>query len=132
MTNRHLFTYSAAAMIPKGMPTITATITPTLVASATFRGWYSPSLLASINFGPIGSYPYTASLSINPAAVVLSGVTRLVFRTSSEYQVGPLPGSCPTGPQGIGNRFTAPLLEVTYAVDSPKIYLPVIVKNFGG
>jgi len=113
--------------------TTAAIITTPFVASATFHGWYSSTLLAGVDFtSPAIVYPYRVSLSINPAAVVLSGTTRLVFRTSSEYRVGPLPGSCPTDPNGIGNKFTAPLLEVTYATDNLKSYLPIILKGFGG
>jgi hypothetical protein len=62
--------------------------------------------------------------------VITGGTTRLVFRTSAEGTVGPLPGSCPTDPAGIGNKFTAPMLEVTYAGDvNHDVYLPIIIKN---
>ncbi len=117
-------------MIHRGTWTAAAELTPTFVASTTFQAWQT-STLASINFGPINTYPYRAELEIDPSAVISGGTTRLLFRTSAESMVGPLPGTCPTDPEGIGSKFTAPLLEVTYAADnhSGDVYLPLITKS---
>jgi hypothetical protein len=117
-------------MIHRGTWTAAADITPTIVTSTTFQAWQSEAL-ASINFGPITTYPYLVNLEIDPVAVITGGTTRLVFRTSAEGTVGPLSGSCPTDPAGIGNKFTAPLLEVTYAGGDSNndVYLPIIIKN---
>jgi len=121
-------------MIHQGTWTATADITPTIVASTTFQAW-QPGALANINFGPITAYPYTAELDIDPSAVISGGITRLVFRTSAESTVGPLAGSCDpgggAGPTAIGNKFTAPLLEIPYAAGSGNYiqYLPLIFKR---
>jgi hypothetical protein len=140
-TNEEPFTHDGNGraihdlMIHQGTWTSTADITPTIVASTTFQAWYS-STLANINFGPITAYPYLAELDIDPLAVISGGTTRLVFRTSAESMVGPLAGSCDlihggSGLTAVGNRFTAPLLEITYAADGGgnTVYLPLIIKN---
>jgi len=113
---------------------VPSNIVPMKVASTTFQAW-RPDALAGINFGPITTYPYLAELDIDPSAVIAGGITRLVFRTSAESRVGPLPGSCDlrapgSGPTAIGNKFTAPLLVVEYASaeDTNRVYLPLILR----
>ncbi len=109
-----------------------AQINTMFVASHTFQAWL-PNPAAIVGFKTVSSYPYQVSEEIDASAVVPGGTTRFVFRTSSESTVGPEPDTCEStgsGPNGIGNEFTAPLLEITFSNSETQhhVHLPIVLK----
>jgi hypothetical protein len=112
-------------------------VTTGTVPSTTWRAWQTTTL-AMVDFDEVTTFPYTVSLGIDPANIVTGTTLKLLFRGSAEDGAAsgdatrqPLIDSCKP-PDGIGNEFTTPRLELMFGELEEEQYIyyfPILFKD---